>query len=162
MSIIPPKILARSRALGGEPLSDHPKDASVTGHQVKHGDVLIFATDGVWDNLSAQDLLKLVSRQMQDVQAWVLGGKGLRVGDMLSKLTQHGSGNKKLGNNTLQTALAISVTAKAKSASMDAFVDGPFAKEVQKYHPDDDFMGGKLDDICVVVVVVVEGKQDES
>lgn len=162
MSIIPPKILARSRALGGEPLSDYPSDASITSHQVRHGDVLIFATDGVWDNLSAQDLLKLVSRQMKDVQAWVLGERGLQVGDVLSNLTQRGSGTEKLGNDTLQTALAVSVTAEAKSASMNSFVDGPFAKEVQKFHPLDDYRGGKPDDICVVVVIVVEGSQDKS
>lgn len=162
LSIIPPKILARSRALGGEPLSDYPRDASVTSHQVRHGDILIFATDGVWDNLSAHDLLKLVSRQMKDVEAWVLGERGLDIGDMLSNLTQHGGGTEKLGNNTLQTALAISVTAEAKSASLNTKVDGPFAREVQKYFPHDSYHGGKVDDICVVVVVVVEGSNEKS
>lgn len=162
LSIIPPKILARSRALGGEPLSDYPRDASVTSHQLRHGDVLIFATDGVWDNLSAHDLLKLISRQMMDVQAWVLGEKGLYVGEMLSNLTQHGGGIEKLGNNTLQTALALSVTAEAKSASLNTKVDGPFAREVQKYFPYDNYHGGKVDDICVVVVVVVEGSEEKS
>lgn len=162
LSIIPPKILARSRALGGEPLSDYPRDASVTSHQLRHGDVLIFATDGVWDNLSAHDLLKLISRQMMDVQAWVLGEKGLYVGEMLSNLTQHGGGIEKLGNNTLQTALALSVTAEAKSASLNTKVDGPFAREVQKYFPYDNYHGGKVDDICVVVVVVVERSEEKS
>jgi protein phosphatase PTC7 len=35
-------------------------------------------------------------------------------------------------------------------------VDGPFAKEVQKYYPNEDWRGGKVDDICVVVAIVVE------
>ena len=148
--------------MGGEPLKDYPHDASVTSHRVRHGDILIFATDGVWDNLNAPDLLKLVSRQMKDVQAWVLGEQGLQVGDMLSNLTQHGGGTEKLGNTTLQTALAISVTAEAKSASLNTKVDGPFAKELQKFFPYDDYHGGKVDDICVVVVVVVERNQEKS
>lgn len=57
LSIIPPKILARARIFGGEPLSDYPGDASVTSHQLRHGDVLVFATDGVWDNLSPTEVL---------------------------------------------------------------------------------------------------------
>lgn len=162
LSIIPPRILARSRALGGEPLSDFPRDASITSHQVRHGDVLIFATDGVWDNLSASDLLKLVGRQMKDAEAWVLGEKGLQIGDLLSNLTKHSSGTTKLGNNTLQTALAVSVTAEAKSASLNTKVDGPFAREVQKWFPNENYHGGKVDDICVVVVVVVEGNHEKS
>lgn len=162
LSIIPPKVLARSRALGGEPLSDYPSDASVTSHQLRHGDVLIFATDGVWDNLSAQDILKLISRQMMDVRAWVLGEKGLHVGEMLSNLTQRNDGKENLGYDTLQTALALSVTAEAKSASLNTKVDGPFAREVQKYFPYDNYHGGKVDDICVVVVVVVEESEEKS
>lgn len=159
LSIIPPRILARSRALGGKPLSDYPCDASVTSHQVRHGDILIFATDGVWDNLSAHDLLKLVSRQMKDVQAWVLGEQGLHVGDILSNLTQYTSDTDKL---TLQTALAISVMTEAKSASLNTQIDGPFAREVQKHFPNDNYHGGKVDDICVVVVVVVEESKEKS
>lgn len=162
LSIIPPRILARSRALGGEPFRDFPRDASVTNHQVRHGDVLIFATDGVWDNLSVHDVLKIVSRQMKDVQAWVLGEYGLHVGDVLSNLTQNDGEIEKLGNNTLQTALALSVTAEAKSASMNTKVDGPFAREVKKFFPYDNYHGGKVDDICVVVAIVVEGSKEKS
>src|SRR5206468_3975483 len=51
LSLIPPRILAQSRTFGGTPLADLPKDANVTNHELRHGDVLIFASDGVWDNL---------------------------------------------------------------------------------------------------------------
>ncbi len=39
---------------------------------------------------------------------------------------------------------------------MDTSRDGPFAKEVKKYYPNEAWHGGKVDDICVVVAVVQE------
>lgn len=142
-----------SRAMGTNPLHDYPRDASITSHQVRHGDVLVFATDGVWDNLSVVDLLKIVSRQMQRLQAWVVGENGVGVGDALSSLTKS-SGIDDLG--PLPTVLAMSITAEANSASMNTKVDGPFAREVHRHFPNESYRGGKVDDICVVVAVVVK------
>lgn len=143
-----------SRALGTNPLHDYPRDASITSHQVRHGDVLVFATDGVWDNLSSVDLLKIVSQEMRNLQAWVVGGYGVGVGDALGSLTK----NSAIGDLVpLQTALAMAITAEAKSASLNTKVDGPFAREVQRYFPNERYHGGKIDDICVVVAVVVKG-----
>lgn len=142
-----------SRAMGTNPLHDYPRDASITSHQVRHGDVLVFATDGVWDNLSSVDLLKIVSPQMQTLQAWVVGKNGVGVGDALSSLTKN-SGIEGLG--PLPTVLAMSIAAEAKSASMNSKVDGPFAREVQKRFPNEGYRGGKIDDICVLVAVVVK------
>ncbi len=154
LSMLPPRILAMSRAMGTNPLHDYPRDASITSHQVRHGDVLVFATDGVWDNLSSVNLLKIVSRQMQTLQAWVVGENGVGVGDALSSLTKN-SGIGDLG--PLPTVLAMSITAEAKSASMNTKVDGPFAREVQRRFPNESYRGGKIDDICVLVAVVVKG-----
>lgn len=150
LSIVPPKILARSRIFGGGPLSDHPKDARVTNHRVLHGDVLVFATDGVWDNLSSLDVLKIVSRRMQDVQAWTTSEQGLSVSDTLGNLTLNDG-----IHSPLQTHLAAAITREAKTASLSTKADGPFARQVQKYYPHEDFHGGKVDDICVVVAIVV-------
>ena len=155
LSIIPPRILARSKIFGGEPLHDYPNDASITSHQVRHGDVLVFATDGVWDNLSSADLLKIVSRNMTGFDAWKIGKDGLGVSDQLKILTQAG-GIAKEHENTIQAVLAVAITSEAKMASVNSKVDGPFAREVQKFYPHEDFHGGKVDDICVVVAVVIE------
>src|SRR5207247_1701380 len=89
LSLIPPRILAQSRTFGGTPLADLPKDANVTNHELRHGDVLIFASDGVWDNLAPQDLLRIVSRYMLAAQAWEDSESGIRVGDRLDVLTGH-------------------------------------------------------------------------
>lgn len=150
-------MLARSRLFGSEPLSDFPRDASVTSHQVRDGDVLVFATDGVWDNLSSVELLRIVSRYMTGFQAWQSGDKGMTVSDGLDDLTQEG-GVPKQYENSIQTLLAAAITGEAKAASQNSRRDGPFAKEVQKFYPHEDFHGGKVDDICVVVAIVVKNK----
>ena len=157
LSIVPPRILALSRAFGGGPLHDMPKDASITTHEVRHGDVLVFATDGVWDNLSPTDLLRIVSKQMQGFQAWVNGDKGTEVSDKIFELTEEGGiavGQRRV-EDTLQANLAVHVVGEAKSASLDINREGPFAREIRKRYPREEWRGGKVDDICVVVAVVV-------
>ncbi|MCJ1394887.1 hypothetical protein MMC18_007767 [Xylographa bjoerkii] len=155
LSVLHPKLLARSVAFGHKPLSDLPKDASVTDHTVKHGDVLVFATDGVWDNLSSPDVMKLVSKYMTGFNGWMDGKDGVAASDQLDVLTTEG-GIAKDRENTLQALLAVAITGEAKAASENAKLDGPFAREVQKYYPGEDWHGGKVDDICVVVAVVVK------
>ena len=155
LTIVPPRILALSRAFGGGPLNDSPKDASVTTHEVRHGDIVVFATDGVWDNLSPVDLLRIVSRQMMGFQAWVNGDKGTEVSDKMHELTKEGGIAKRV-ENSLQTTLAVNIVGEAKAASVNMRRDGPFAKEVQKHYPHENWHGGKVDDICVVVAVVVQ------
>ena len=137
-------------------MSDYPRDASVTNHQVRHGDVLVFATDGVWDNLSSVDLLRIVSLHMTSFQAWKIGDQGMEVSELIQALTVEGGVPKEPGN-TLQTLLAVNITGEAKTASLDGKRDGPFAKEVKKFYPGEDYHGGKVDDICVVVAIVVKG-----
>ena len=113
----------------------------------------------MWDNLSALDMLRVVSRQMKGLHAWVLGEKGFDVGEALRDLTLAGDDSGEKGFNTLQTLLAVNITAEAKSASLNTKADGPFAREAQKFYPHDKYHGGKVDDICVVVAVVVERKE---
>lgn len=154
LSVIPASMLARAAAFGGAQLCDYPKDADVTTHQLKHGDVLVFATDGVWDNLFNQDILRIASRLMTGTGAWNSSGGGISVADDLSPFTQ-GEDSAQLPI-TLQSALALEIAGTAKMASMNQRLDGPFAKEVQKYYPQENWHGGKIDDVCVVAVVVSE------
>ncbi|KAL2352163.1 phosphatase 2C-like domain-containing protein [Cryomyces antarcticus] len=142
---------------GGTPIDDHPKDADVTTHELRHGDVLVFATDGVWDNLSSQDTLDIISRHMKNFGAWTDKGNGVETSGRLRYLTEKG-GIGKNDENTLQAALAIAMVDAAKRVSEDERRDSPFAKEVRKHYPNEpNFTGGKKDDICVVVAIAVEG-----
>ncbi|RWA08852.1 hypothetical protein EKO27_g6259 [Xylaria grammica] len=157
LSIVPASMLARAAAFGGAQLCDYPKDADVTQHNLKHGDILVFASDGVWDNLFNQDILRIVSRIMTGIGAWKTSDGGIRVVDNLGRFTQAEDSTKRLV--TLQSALAIEIAATAKAASTNQRLDGPFAKEVQKYYPQENWHGGKVDDICVIVLVASENSK---
>ncbi|KAI0385805.1 protein serine/threonine phosphatase 2C [Hypomontagnella monticulosa] len=160
LSIVPASMLARAAAFGGAQLCDYPKDADVTQHTLKHGDILVFASDGVWDNLFNQDVLRIASRLMIGVGAWKAGDGGIVVADNLKHHTQaEDSIQRPL---TLQSAMAVEIAGAAKLASTNQRVDGPFAKEVQKYYPQENWHGGKVDDICCVVVIVSEDGKSEA
>lgn len=176
LSVIPPRMRAQASVFGGAFLEDFPRDASVTNVQMQHGDVLIIATDGVFDNLNNQDILKLITSRMVMTGAWTATESGVGVSENLHALaapggladalpTPSGSPLSKDPANTesgpedgvtLQSVLAATIAGEAKIASVDYRRDGPFAKEAQRYHPGDYYRGGKVDDICVVVVIAVE------
>lgn len=165
LSLVPPSLAARMAAFGGAQLCDLPRDADVSQHCVRHGDILMFATDGVLDNLFHHDILKIASRVMASSGAWQMTpAGGVRVADSIDSLTKspsfageisaaHGKTAKAI---TLQSLLATEIVGAAKAASVNTKVDGPFAKEVQRYYPHEQWRGGKVDDICVVVAVVSE------
>ncbi|KAJ3461587.1 hypothetical protein MRS44_010140 [Fusarium solani] len=159
LSLVPPSVAARMAAFGGAQLSDLPRDADVTQHSLRHGDVLVFATDGVLDNLFNQDILRIASRVLVRSGAWVMTeAGGVRVADALEPLVllPEASEEKKERTLTLQSLLATEIVTAAKRASVNTKLDGPFAKEVHKYYPNENWHGGKVDDICVVVAVVNE------
>lgn len=160
-SKLPKKMLAQLKLFGGaKPFQELPSNASLSTHQLSHGDILIFATDGVWDNLSPEDALKIVSRLMVQLQAWELpeeGSPGLS--SNFSTLVTEASmkiPSKDITIKGLSTLLASAITHEAKDASLNKTRDGPFAKEVQKEYPEEHWRGGKPDDICTVVVVVTK------
>jgi protein phosphatase PTC7 len=156
LSKTPQRMLVQMAVFGGpSTLSDLPKVSSVTHHQVRHGDVLVFATDGVWDNLSPQDVLGIVSRNMVALGAWVDKEGGMEVSHELHKLAQ-GDVNRRADSSALQAKLATAIAKEAKETSLNTRRDGPFAKEVQKYYPGENWHGGKPDDIAALVALVVE------
>lgn len=160
LSIVPASMLARAAAFGGAQLCDYPKDADVTQHSLKHGDILVFASDGVWDNLFNQDVLRIASRVMIGLGAWKASEGGIVVADNLKPYTQAEDSTQR--PLTLQSAMAVEIAGAAKLASTNQRVDGPFAKEVQKYYPQENWRGGKVDDICCVVVIVSEDGKLEA
>lgn len=177
LSVIPPRMRAQASVFGGAFLEDFPRDASVTNVNMQHGDVLLLATDGVFDNLNNQDILKLVTSRMVMTGAWTATDSGVGVSENLRALTAPGGladalptppgspiSKKDLADPetkpedqvTLQSVLAATIAGEAKMASVDYRRDGPFAKEAQRYYPGDYYRGGKVDDICVVVVIAVD------
>lgn len=158
LSVVPPSMLLRAAAFGGAQLMDQPRDAEVTRLRLRHGDVLVLASDGLWDNLFNQDVLRIVSRTMARAGAWASTERGVQVATDLRPFTTLGEANTPAATThpTLQSLIATEIVGSAKAASVNAKLDGPFAKEVKKYYPHEVWHGGKEDDICAVVVLVSE------
>ncbi|KAL3448945.1 phosphatase 2C-like domain-containing protein [Aspergillus insuetus] len=184
LSIIPPRMRRQASIFGGAYLEDFPRDAITTTHHLHHGDVLILATDGVFDNLNNQDILKLVTSRMLYTKAWSASTSpntgitpaspetlaALTGPDGLAALLPKSPSDSKQTSDTkpaiasnphdatytLQSLLAATIAGEAKLASMDLRRDGPFAKEAQRYYPGDYYRGGKVDDITVLVIIAVE------
>jgi protein phosphatase PTC7 len=142
---------------------------------VSHGDVFVLATDGVWDNLAPEDMLRIISSEMVRRQAWILpdtkdGNRdgAVHVGATLESLatpktvtaSNQVKGESEVStaneNVELSTVLARSIVREAKRASIDTRRDGPFAKEVKRRFPWENYRGGKVDDICCVVGIVLQ------
>ncbi|RCI09665.1 hypothetical protein L249_3821 [Ophiocordyceps polyrhachis-furcata BCC 54312] len=137
----------RCPKLAGASPGDGPDDADIFRHTVRHGDILILATDGLFDNQYCHDILGRVNNVMFSNGAWQpTQSSGVSVSDDLRELMGINSGSP------LQTELARVLTLAARTASLSK-VDGPFAKMVQKYDPAAHYFGGKRDDITVVVAI---------
>ncbi|TID16596.1 5-azacytidine resistance protein azr1 [Venturia nashicola] len=178
LSKLPPKLLKQVTLFGNGHHGESASDAALTTHRLSHGDVLVFATDGVWDNLSPQDTLQIVSKIMLNTGAWKDPDMGsTSAGKDLAEIVQGASqkfaswpyrslaaktgalnarGGEMNEVRNLSAILATAITHEAKAASLDWKRDGPFAREVQKYYPWENWTGGKVDDICTIVVVVIE------
>lgn len=50
----------------------------------------------------------------------------------------------------------MGVAQEAKMASVNTKLNDPFAREAQREYTNENWRGGKVDDICVVVAVVCE------
>jgi protein phosphatase PTC7 len=163
LSKLPKKQLAQIAMFGGaKPYSELPSDAALSTQELGHGDVLIFATDGVWDNLSPNDTLHIISRLMVQLQGWIPpeDGEGIAGASpdfaTINKKAVMKIPGKDVSITGLSALLASAITHEAKEASLNEKRDGPFAKEVQRYYPEERWHGGKPDDICTVAVVVTK------
>lgn len=162
MSKTPPEIMTQAAIFGGLPLNDSPDRADLSDTQLQDGDVVVFATDGVWDNLSAQDVLNIVSQIMRDRGAWdKTEEKGIVVNtEQLSALVKTEQPVSQDGKRqwSLQSVIASHIVGEAKIASQDRKRDGPFAKAVQREYPMERWHGGKVDDITALVLVAVDAQ----
>lgn len=166
MAKMPPKMAAQYAIFGGtgggKHFSEVPRQAEVVKHNVRHGDLLVFATDGVWDNLSAQDALSIVTRVMLESGYWTNDSAETRLDASRVSALPTRLDSEKDHEEFLPALLATAIMREAKIAGLDRRRDGPFAKEVNAVYPEEGWHGGKPDDIAVVVCVAVEGNPDAA
>jgi protein phosphatase PTC7 len=166
MSKVPPKMQAQHAIFGGSThFSETPKDSDVTKHKVQHGDIVLFATDGVWDNLSAQDVLSVVTKVMEDQGYWSTNSNSAGAETKLNETKVRslpGTITGKTQENYLPGLIASAVMREAKIAGLDRKRNGPFAREVKLYYPNEGWQGGKPDDIAVVVAIAVQNGEPEE
>jgi protein phosphatase PTC7 len=167
LSKIPPRMLRQMQLFGAVNFADMPVDADIYSHSVAHGDVFVLATDGVWDNLGPEDVLDVVCSAMVRSRGWVLGdGGGVQISDSLVDIAQNcvGKGGKDEAvaavvsevGPMLSSVLASTIVKEAKEASVNMKRESPFGKAVKRAYPQEDWRGGKVDDICVVVGLVLQ------
>ena len=120
---------------------------------------MVFATDGVWDNLSAQDTLAIITRVMEEQGFWFkshnFAGAETMLNDSLVRSLPRAITETSDGKY-LPGLLATAVMREAKTAGLDQKRNGPFAREVRMRYPQEGWQGGKPDDIAVVVCIAVE------
>lgn len=160
LSKIPARMRAQQAIFGSSAtFSETPVQADVTHHKISHGNVVIFATDGVWDNLSASDMLAIVTKVMEEHGYWFKSQEHDGVEMMLdSALVREipSTTSTKDQRTYLPNLVAAAVMSEAKRAGLDGHRNGPFAKAVHKAYPGEAWQGGKADDIAVVVAIAVK------
>ncbi|KAK9238439.1 phosphatase 2C-like domain-containing protein [Lipomyces kononenkoae] len=141
LAIIPQKIIEQNARHGSKNFDDKPSDADLSTHKLKHGDVVLFCTDGILDNLLPSDCLRIVNEEMISQGNWIVDR---RSGDI-----QAAGDTQYSGVDTLAKRLV----AAAFKASIDPKTDGPFAIEAQRQMKVL-YKGGKPDDITAVIMFV--------
>jgi len=141
------------RAIFGDTrqISNLPSESDISHHTLKHGDVVVFASDGLWDNLSSTEILNVVSSVMEKEGHWSKSSAVSAIGDVLRSPSQASAPEKDLASQ-----VAFAIMREAKVLSRNQKRDGPFAKEVQKFYPGENFHGGKVDDVAVAVCIAVQ------
>lgn len=113
-----------------------PEDAVLYYVELQHGDVIIFGSDGLFDNLYPNSILKAVSNKLIELEGW-----------------SDASGEFASADNVQGAAeIADMLVGKAYYHSLDPNYPSPFA--TRSFVEGHLFPGGKPDDITAVVSIV--------
>lgn len=147
LAILPPALRAfedKQPAGASRHILDYPSDADIKSFQLKHGDLVVFSTDGFLDNISSTEALAIVTKALLRHKAWD---------------NHPNSGISPSLDVTLSTTAAGSLASQlvkaAHSAAHNSNKVTPFAKEVQR-EMRIPYKGGKPDDITILALYVTE------
>ena len=145
LAIIPPHL---KNTLGND-----PKDALVSNFPLLIGDIIIMASDGLWDNAFQDDIEQLVNTVMN-----IMVGSTPNALHLATRPNSEGVGstmNTTLVNSIIQQ-IADSLLFMAKQNSESRNIKSPFSETARlfgKHHS-----GGKIDDITIIVGAVTSSE----
>lgn len=136
----------------------HAKESSVT---VENYDIIVMASDGLWDNLPKRTVIWVVTEHLR---LWKSSKNGVESPSELEKLAlsrdEHKnivSGESMLSQSRLK-AMAFDIAARACKAAQDVNSMSPFAENARRVGRN--IKGGKLDDITVIVSAVLRSESE--
>jgi protein phosphatase PTC7 len=130
---------------------DNPRSADINSHEVKPYDIIVLATDGLWDNLSNENIIKIIHSyfsKIAEVQKELINkeNKDSEENNLSEVLS---SKNKFIIPNV--NALSEYITKTAEHMSLDKNYKSPFSERSKGL-----YIGGKHDDITIIVAQMME------
>lgn len=123
------------------PETDYPEDSNQIKQQLQGGDVIVLATDGLWDNVSPQDIIQIVESHGTTDD---LNSLAQALGSMAFDNSQNAEFESPYALEARKAGLELSIWDKLSAAK--------FTEQGFKLG---EITGGKMDDITVLVASVV-------
>ena len=139
---------------GEETSLKSPRDSCTTSIHIRRGDIIIMATDGLFDNVDVDDVAQIALE-------WEQKNGFIRGGDIAAREQRWLMGNSLtvLSSERVQS-LSDALCERAREASLDQTKDSPFA--ILAKENDIMWSGGMPDDCTVVVAHVVGRAADDT
>ena len=128
-------------------------DSCNTSIHIRRGDIIIMATDGLFDNVDIDDIAKIALE-------WEQKNGFIRGGDIAAREKRWSMGNS-MSVQSCETLpeLARSLCEKARENSLDSSVDSPFAILAKE---NDIMWSGGMPDDCTVVALHCVGRRSDD
>mmetsp|Transcript_25580 Transcript_25580/g.55943 ORF Transcript_25580/g.55943 Transcript_25580/m.55943 type:complete len:717 (-) Transcript_25580:408-2558(-) len=128
-------------------------DSCTTSIHIRRGDIIIMATDGLFDNVDIDDIAKVALE-------WEQKNGFIRGGDIAAREKRWSMGNS-MSVQSCETLpeLAQTLCEKARENSLDSSVDSPFAILAKE---NDIMWSGGMPDDCTVVAMHVVGRRSDD
>ncbi|OWB52353.1 hydrolase activity protein [[Candida] boidinii] len=142
LSIIPEHILEAGRKRNAKYLINQPSDADVYNFKLERGDVVMFSTDGVGDNVCPDDIGIFITDELAAAQDKLIKSKqeSAKTNGIFEKPEELGDLNKKLVRGV-------------KKLSLNTNFKSVFSQKLSEM-TGQDYVGGKPDDITSVFIYV--------
>ncbi|CAO1626137.1 unnamed protein product [Sympodiomycopsis kandeliae] len=157
LSKLPPKMLEdwkrQAREAGQDEssvsLDSEPSKADEYTCQLKHGDIVVVATDGVWDNVWGKEWVALV-KFLKEQHHQVFQTQR----DEIIKISPEAANDEWLEEKTLVNVIAHNALQYTLHCQFSEKKRSPFEAEAEKHRIK--YPGGKVDDVGIVVGLIID------